>query len=112
MWCEGAVEYFIRPRQVRAGGIGQEESGALLDAIATVAIMPLLWEFNPQGLANTAWAFATARTGTARCDRHGGDAAAVRLQPARARQHMAWGAFAKAEHAAPVLLDAIAAAAH
>ena len=57
--------------------VGRREP-ALLDAIATEAVRRELRDFNPQNLANMAWAYA--RASQAQCA-----ARAARLQPARPR---------------------------
>ena len=84
----------------------------LLKAIATEAVRGGLRGFTPQGLANTAWAFATAGHHAAPTLLDAIAAEAVRgglhdFSPQNFA-NTAW-AFAKAAHAAPALFDAIAA---
>jgi hypothetical protein len=67
-------------------------------------------DFNPQGLSNTAWAYATAQhAAPALLDAIAAEAARqVRDFKPQELTNTAW-AYAKAQHAAPALLDAIAA---
>ena len=86
------------------------EAGALFAAVAEAAVRGGLRDFNPQDLANTAWAFATAgHAAPALLDAIATEAVRGGLRDFRPQEltNTAW-AFAKAERAAPTLLDAIA----
>ena len=84
----------------------------LFTAVAEAAVRCGLGSFNPQDLANTAWAFATAGHHAPALLDAITAAAAPRLRDFNSQglANMAW-AFAKAGHHAPALLDAIATAA-
>jgi len=74
-----------------------------------VAVLARTTEFTPQGLANTAWAFATARQASpALLDAFAAESAGrVRGFKPQELANTAW-AYATAGHAAPALFDAIA----
>ena len=83
----------------------------LLEAIAAAAV-PRLPEFVPQGLANTAWAYATAGHPAPTLFKAIAAAAPSRLDDFKPQElaNTAW-AYAKSGHPAPELLDEIAASA-
>ena len=88
------------------------ETGALFAAVAEAAVRGGLISFEPQNLANTAWAFATAGQRAPVLLDAIAAAAVPRLRDFNPQglANTAW-AFATAGHLAPALLDAIAVAA-
>ena len=86
-----------------------DEAGALFAAVAEAAVRGGLRDFKPQGLANTAWAFATAgHAAPTLLDAVATEAVRRGLRDFKPQNlaNIAW-AFATAGRAAPTLLDAI-----
>ena len=82
------------------------ETGALFAAVAEAAVRGGLSSFEPQELANTAWAFATSDHAAPTLLDPIAAAAAPRLRDftPQGLTNTAW-AFAAADHLAPVLFD-------
>ena len=89
-----------------------DDTCELFTAVAVAAVRGGLGGFNPQELANTAWAIATATHAAPALLNAIAVAAVPRLREFNARNlaNTMW-ALATAGHAAPALFDAIAAAA-